>query len=239
MKTHLLAWCGALTLGVAVAPLSHSETPATAAEEQLIVYKFPPDPGPSLRIDARVRGAPGDSPALYMLAPPHAGLTTKAQPSIFWYLSKPVQTRVELAIVQEKKIIPIFDVKVGDAGKAGVQRFRLADHHIKLEPGIEYRCSVALVLNEESRSKDVVASCVVKRIEPLSSLKARLADARPSEAAFIYASEGIWFDAMESLAELIEANPDNGKFRRQRSALLDQVQLADAAAYDAKLASNK
>jgi len=238
MKTQLLA-CGiGAALELAMPLPSYSETPASEPE-QPIVYRAPANPGPSLRIDARVRGAGGDAPALYMLAPAHAGLTTKSQPSIFWYLSKPVQTRVELAIVQEKKIIPIFDVKVGDAGQAGVQRFRLADHHIKLEPGIEYRCTVALVLNQESRSKDVVASCVVKRIEPLSTLKARLAGARPSEAAFIYASEGIWFDAMESLAELIDTNPDNGKFRRQRSALLDQVQLADAAAYDAKLASNK
>lgn len=213
---------------------------AGAADEPSITYTPPAEAGPAVRIDGiGTRSTGPAAPSLYMLAPVHVGLTTKDQPTVYWYLSKPVQTRVELAIVQSKKIIPIFDVKVGDSGQAGVQRFRFADHNLKLAPGIEYRCTVALVLDRQSRSKDVVASCVIKRIEPLSSLTSRLASAQPSEAAFIYASEGIWFDAMDALAGLIDANPDNAKFRRQRAALLEQVQLADAAAYDVMLASSQ
>lgn len=226
-------WVCAMALLALVATVAAADDPA-------ITYTPPADAGPSVRIDGiGTRSTGPAAPSLYMLAPVHVGLTTKEQPTLYWYLSQPVQTRVELAIVQEKKIIPIFDVKVGENEQAGVQRFRFADHHIKLAPGIEYRCTVALVLDRQSRSKDVVASCVIKRIEALSSLTARLATARPSEAAFIYASEGIWFDAMDALAGLIAADPDSAKYRRQRAALLEQVQLADAAAYDVMLASGK
>ena len=48
----------------------------------------------------------------------------------------------------------------------------------------------------------------------------------------LYAEAGLWYDALSSLSDLIEATPDNPGLRQQRAALLKQVGLTDAAASD-------
>lgn len=225
MATVCAVW---FTLGAIVA--SH------AAAENQIVYKPPAGATEVVRVDGTVRGGGDSMPSLYLLAPEHVGLTTREQPSIFWFQSKPVKTRIELTLVQDKRLVPVCEIHLDEVPRAGIQRLRLADYGVRLAVGIEYRCTVALVVDESSRSRDIVASSIIKRVEPFPTLKARLAAAAFAEKPFIYASEGIWFDSIEELAELIETGPDPRRFHRQRSALLEQVKLADAAAHEARLA---
>ncbi|NEQ72057.1 MAG: DUF928 domain-containing protein [Okeania sp. SIO2C9] len=49
----------------------------------------------------------------------------------------------------------------------------------------------------------------VAQIEPNSNLAKQLKNAEKTEYPSIYASNGIWFDAVKSFAELRFAKPDN------------------------------
>jgi predicted Zn-dependent protease len=89
---------------------------------------------------------------------------------------------------------------------------------------------VALVTDPEKRSSDLVASGVIKRVEPSTDLKEKITRATPASLAAVYAEAGIWYDALAVLSDQIEAQPDNQSLRETRSDLLRQVGLKTAAA---------
>jgi hypothetical protein len=73
---------------------------------------------------------------------------------------------------------------------------------------------------------------MIQRREPPAQLGQRLEGAGPSRAAFIQAESGLWYDALASLAQGIAAAPAETGLHAQRAALLEQVGLKEAAAYD-------
>ena len=183
----------------------------------------------SVRVTGGSRGAGDAAVTLDVLAPDDIGTTTQEQPSLFWFQSRPKDARFELTLLQEKKVKPLVQVKGDRASNAGIQRLKLSDHGVKLIPGVEYQWVVALVTDPENRSTDLVASGVIKRVEPGPALKEKLSQATPASRAGIYAEAGIWYDALAALSDQIEARPEDKSLRRTRADLLRQVGLNTAA----------
>jgi hypothetical protein len=188
-----------------------------------------------VRVTGGSRGSGPEAVALDVLAPDEIGITTQEQPSLFWFQSKPANARFELTLLQDNKVKPIVDVQVDRASKAGVQRLKLADQGVKLAPGVEYQWVVALITDPDNRSKDLIASGVIKRTEPSAELKDKLGKADPASIPGIYAEAGIWYDALGALSDQIDARPDDQGLRQSRADLLRQVGLKTAA--DAELAN--
>lgn len=84
----------------------------------------------------------------------------------------------------------------------------------------------------KQRSHDIVAGGVVKRTESSPTLKAKLENARGQQLTYVYAEEGIWYDAIAAVSGLIEDAPGDAVLKTQRAALLEQVGLAEVAARD-------
>src|SRR5215207_5105951 len=93
----------------------------------------------SVRVTGGSRGTGDAAVTLDVLAPDDVGTTTREQPSLFWYQSKPATAKFELTLLQEKQAKPLFQVKVDRAANAGIQRLKLSDHGVKLSPGVEYQ----------------------------------------------------------------------------------------------------
>lgn len=200
------------------------------------IYKAPHPNAPKVRVDGHVRGSDDALLTLTVLAPEHVGQTTKEQPVLFWYQSKANRTRFELTICESKKPEPVLEVKFDTAPHDGIQSLRLSDYKITLLLGVEYRWSVAMVLDEVNRSKDVVASGVIKRVEEPATLKKRLAAADEGDAACIYADEGMWYDSLEALSKLIDKQPLAKNLREQRALYFMQAGLSDAALHEMRMA---
>ena len=183
----------------------------------------------SVRVTGGSRGSGDDVVTLDVLAPDDVGTTTQEQPSLFWFQSKPKDARFELTLLQEKKIKPLVQVKMERASDAGIQRLKLSDHGVKLSPGVEYQWVVALVTDPENRSTDLVASGVIKRVEPTADLKQKIVQATPASLASVYAEGGIWYDALAAVSDQIEARPADKTLRQTRAELLRQVGLNTAA----------
>jgi len=167
-----------------------------------------------------------------VLAPDHTGLTTQEQPTLFWYQSESADVHFELAITDSDHLQhTILDIEQPDAKIAGIKRVNLRDYEIKLAVGVEYEWVVALVVDPGSRSKDTIASGFIKRVEPPATLEGRLATSAPSDRPSIYAEEGIWYDAIQTLAELIGSRPSDRNLQLEEVALLKQVGLTNAAAF--------
>ncbi|MBI2318064.1 MAG: DUF928 domain-containing protein [Betaproteobacteria bacterium] len=204
--------------------------PLSAADEP--IYKPPARGTPASRVGGGSRGTGDESPRLAVLAPDHTGLTTKEQPSLYWFVSKPAAAKIEVTVINDQAVAPMLEKNIDAPKLAGIQRLRLADYGIKLQPGIEYRWHVALVLDPAQRSNDIIASGTIQRVALDAPLAAKLAKTAKARLPFAYAEEGLWYDAIEAVSELIAENPPDKTARLQRARMLDQVGLEDAAQAD-------
>ena len=220
-------------------PRAEAQSEATPPTHRAPVYVPPHLPPSKIGVPkGRVGGGTrdeGDLPTLVALAPDHVGLTAQAQPSLFWYLSSSTTSPIEVGIMNPQSIEPLFVTRFRPPLTPGIQRVRLAEYDVSLAIGVPYDWFVALIPDPTQRSKDIVATGRIERIELPEALHTRLAQAREGEALALYAEAGLWYDALTALSDLSKATPQEAQFRQQRAALLEQVGLPEAAAYDKQL----
>lgn len=209
-------------------PATTTTTPA-AGSVKPVKFQRPNVGLPAVRLTGGSRGQGEEAVTLDVLTPPEVGMTTQEQPSLFWYQSKPSNAKFELTLLQDKQAQPLMRVQMNQASKAGIQRVRLAEHGAKLKPGVEYQWVVALITDPDNRSTDLVASGAIKRIEPSVELQAKVQKADRAALPEVYGEAGIWYDALSTLSDQIEANPSNEDLRAVRRDLLQQVGLKAAA----------
>jgi hypothetical protein len=166
-----------------------------------------------------------DFVAITVLVPNQVALTTQAQPSLYWYQSKATKTPCEITVTEPKHPKPLVELKTGESTPPGIHAIRLSKFNVKLEPNVVYEWSVAVVIDPENRSQDIVARGVIKRIDPSPDLAAKLASAADSDKASIYAENSIWYDALQSISDQIDHNPQDAALRDERASLLSQVGL--------------
>jgi Domain of Unknown Function (DUF928) len=208
-----------------------SQSQRSAADADTPVYKPPLRSAPGGRVGGSTRGI-GSPPTLSVLAPDHTGLTTQEQPSLYWYLSKPTTYPIELTIIDDQAVKPLLERRLSSTLQPGMQRVRLADYGVRLSLGVPYRWFVALVVDPDNRSRDIIAGGAIERIVLPEELRAKLARAGKTRAPYIYAEAGLWYDAMIAISDLIDAAPNDRVHRQQRASLLEQVGLAQIAEHD-------
>ncbi len=180
---------------------------------------------PMTRLGGATRSTTGTVPRTEALVPEVAGHTLQAQPVLYWYLAGKTDDRIDFALIGVDPINPILETTLAGPFEPGIQRIRLADHDATLEPNLEYQWFVRIIPNPEQRLYDRVIGGGIQRLEPSAELNARLAAAQQNDAHFVLAEAGIWYDALDSLSQQIEAAPENENLRAQRTALFDQVGL--------------
>jgi hypothetical protein len=164
-----------------------------------------------------------------LLAPDHVGFTLQEQPVLFWFTPTNHNLSYEFTLIADNADAPLIDAKLASPPRGGVQQIRLADYKAKLVPGERYQWSVALVMDPEEPSANVVAKGAIERVnrdkleQPLST------DMTQADAPKRYAEAGIWYDALMAISDLMQSNPADMEVRRQRTSLLEQGGLAEVA----------
>lgn len=217
---------------LATAPAQAMESPASLLAQASPVYQPPMRGAPQGRVGGATRGAAEELPQLDVLAPDHVGLTTAEQPTLYWFISKPVKQKILITLSSEKSIKPVLEVELKQPAAAGINAIRLAEHNVRLEPNVEYEWSVAVVPDAAQRSNDLLASGIIKRVAAPPGLTQKLGGRQGEQTASAYAESGIWYDAIEALSRAIDQQPGNVALRQNRAALLDQVGLKAAAAFE-------
>jgi len=198
------------------------------ADGNVPVYNPPQRGAPGGRVGGGTRGGTNVF-VLSVLAPDHSGFTTNEQPALYWYISNGTSLPIELTLMDPQGVQPILETKLPAPAKGGIQRVRLADYNVHLAQGAAYRWFVAVVPDADRRSKDILAGGAIERVEMPADVKAKLAQAGKNETPFVYAQAGLWYDALRSISELIDAAPQDQDLRKQRTALLTQVGLPSSA----------
>ena len=231
--------CIAILLGTAAAVLFSTAIHAQERDEassaaKSVTYKPPMRGAPVTRVGGGTRGI-GNTLSVNVLAPSDTGYTTQEKPTIYWYASQPIDKPVELAITStaslQEAATPVLEITLQPPLAKGIHAFRLADHGVALKPGVEYQWFVAVVRNPAQRSNDVLAGGTIKRVED-SAAQAQIKQAPPAQWPALYAEAGIWYDAIDQLSRQISADEANRQLRERRAALLEEVGLREAAAFD-------
>ena len=219
------------------------EQKAQAAQVTKTLLYQPPRglgaPSAGRRVGGGTRGTNKSVPILSVLAPGHTGLTVREQPDLYWFASDVVTNPVELTLTLEKGDTPLLEKRLPVPLKAGIQRVRLSDYGVKLIPGERYSWSIALVLDPKRRSKDVIAVGTIERVQRADMNSAFLTAAPTTDAFYRFAADGLWYDAVMVISELIESTPNDMALRKQRVELLDQVDLSEVGSFDLTIQDGK
>ncbi len=226
-----LALAMILTPTVSVDAQQKPTEPSTGAKAGAEpVYKPPMRGAPGGRVGGGTRGTGREAFVLSVLAPAHTGLTTSEQPVLFWFISNSSSHPVELTLVDPQKTDPLLELHIDPPVSAGFHRVRLADHGVRLAPGVSYQWYVAVVPDTGRRSKDILAGGSIERVSPPDGLAAKVSQASKADMPSLYAEAGLWYDAVAALGELIDQTPTDRALVEQRAALLRQVGLPETKA---------
>jgi hypothetical protein len=203
--------------------------------EDFPVYKprrpSPPPLAPRGRVGSGVRGGDGEGSPLLPLAPDHVGFTIEEQPSLYWFLSQETSSALEFTLRDDRSISPIIEIRLPSPAQAGVHRTSLKDLGIKLEVEVQYKWYVTLLQGPEASSKDIVAGGTIERMSFVDWLSLCQGKEKTVNG---FAECGIWYNAIASISEQIEASPHDAGLRCKRASLLKQVKLSEIAKYECK-----
>lgn len=232
----LASWLGAAQAQTNTAPTNTpagTGMPGTAVTTPSRPLLFHPPTGVSggvlpIRVGGGSRGGAADDLSVEVLVPDQMALTTQAQPSLYWYQSKAAKTQCEITLTEPKNPTPLLTLKTPTKTPAGIHAIRLSKFKVELKPNIVYRWSIAVINDPSNRSQDIVANGVIKRIDPPPAMTSALSQAVEADKPAIYAENGIWYDALQSISDQIDHAPQNAALRDERASLLKQVGMDGA-----------
>jgi len=205
------------------------QSPAQADAGATIDY-VPPDRGaPEARVSGGTRGPSAAALRVDVLTPRQIGLTLRDQPVLYWYSSWPIATAVQITVVEDETDKTVLKTYLPGPVPAGIHAFPLAATRLRLALNVDYQWSVTVELSPRERSRNVVASGMIRRV---SVVGPPVSSPGSPYAAAAYARAGLWYDALDAISQAILEAPRSGALRLRRSRLLEQVGLSEAAEFD-------
>jgi hypothetical protein len=148
------------------------------------------------------------SSSLTALVPDHhLGLTQAERPNFLVYMPQTTAQTAEFSLFDEQ-MNGIYQMSV-PVSKAGLVSIRLPDTAPPLAKDKPYYWTVALACNPSDRTEDWVVGGWIERAEPSATLKQQLANVTAVERASLYAKQGFWYDALDTLVELQRTQPNH------------------------------
>ena len=149
-----------------------------------------------------------NEPTLTALVPPplnQSSLTWAERPTFWVYLPKTSARQIVLSVKEEgsqqhsQRFLPI-------TGESGIVGIPLTENMPPLEVGKSYQWAIVLVCGDRPSPNDPVVTAWIQRAapsQPLNNQQAAL------EQAVRYGEQGIWYDALTTLAVARRSQSDN------------------------------
>lgn len=195
------------------------------------IYKPPKQGTPTYIASGGTRSVDTDRLLLSVLAPKHTGLTIHEQPTVYWYVSKPLTRPLVVRVIGGLSSPALLETSVSPPISAGIHALPLTRHGVRLMTGVSYHVVLDIAEDPAHHFPSVWAEGVIERVPRTAELTARLDRTAFSDLPAVYADEGLWFDALNLLSEMIRTMPDNSLLHEYRVSLLEQVGLDEVAKY--------
>ncbi|MEG4856874.1 DUF928 domain-containing protein [Microcoleus sp. K1-B6] len=158
------------------------------------------------------------------------GRTVSDYPTFFFYLPQTEAKSAEF-ILQDKSGKQIYKQDLTISNVSGVIGVSIpANQNVPpLEVGKSYRWNFTVICDSQDRSADQIELGTVRRVELSEDIRRQLDQADPRQKTVIYAENGIWQDALSTLAAARRDQPNDTTFKADWESLLDSVKLGEIA----------
>src|SRR6476469_1994376 len=212
--------------------LAKTPSPAPSPTPSPITLPNPPPQGISnRRATAGTRGeCQSDKPLTALVQETPFSLTTAEYPTLFVYIPQTDAKSAEFVLADEKNR-DIYKTKFNIASKVGVFSLSIPATPISptLEVGNNYQWGFSLICDAEDRGRDLDINGSIQRVNLNPDLVTNLEKASMRDRVNIYLKEGIWHDALITLASLRREKPNDSSLAKEWANMLQQVDLKDIA----------
>ena len=169
--------------------------------------------------------------ALFALVPHHLGRTIQEQPTLYWYLSKPMPHPLHLTLMVQnaEQGEPIVETVLEIVPREGIHSVSLQDLNVRLDLHTEYRWCVKLAVDRHHPARNVMAEGRILRTVPHENLLHKLRNSDPEQVTAIYSEAGFWYDALESISDLSGPSAKDKIAHKKEKLMLEQVDLMEIA----------
>lgn len=157
------------------------------------------------------------------------GLTVASKPTFLFRVSKTSVQEAQFNLFNETGEKFIYSKTFPLTNTGDVISFTLPDDAPALEVGQEYQWEVVVNCDPDDSASNPRVRMAIKRVELDSTLASKLVEAQPNERPDLYAQEGIWIDALSTLAKLRMANVNDAELKEEWTSLLESVGLKEIA----------
>ncbi|MBH8565580.1 DUF928 domain-containing protein [Nostoc sp. CENA67] len=167
------------------------------------------------------------------------GLTTEANPTFWFYVpytkdaaNKDCASTTEFVLQKDEDSSPTYkEYKEAIAlpAQPGVISISLPANAPSLEIGKQYRWFLTINCNSDQPSNPTYVEGVIKRVNLKPEIAQQLKRATPLQQFTIYAQNGIWYNALSTLAKLRQQYPQDAVLKAEWKNLLSSIRLDDVA----------
>ncbi len=182
------------------------------------------------RNPAQLRCCPcgcAEVPLTALMPASNVGLTLQAYPSFIFYLPVTVAQRQAEMVLLDENDNEIYTKTLTLPDTPQLLQITLSEQEgfPPLEVGKNYHWYFSIICNPDDRSGDESVDGWMRRVEVSEPLKSELAAASPHEQIAIYSQAGIWHEAVNTLFQLRQREPNNTTLLEHWVKLLNSVGL--------------
>ncbi|MBH8571886.1 DUF928 domain-containing protein [Nostocaceae cyanobacterium CENA369] len=158
------------------------------------------------------------------------GLTTQANPTLWFYVPYANNSAYKTKFVlQDQQNNPIYQKAIALPERPGVIGISLPTNAPQLAVDKQYRWFLNISCNQKQPSPPIYVEGVIKRVNLKQAITKQFKTATLLEQSTIYAQNGIWHDALTTLAQLRQKNPQDKALEVEWKNLLASIRLDDVA----------
>jgi hypothetical protein len=158
----------------------------------------------------------------------HIGLSQLQRPVFFVHLSQTIAQSAEFSLF-DKKMNGIYQQNIPIINQSGLINIRLPKDGPSLVSNQTYYWSFAIACNPNDRTEDMVVGGWVEHTLLSDSIQAQLASSTVIERVSLYAKHGFWYDAVATIIEFQNLQPNNSQLSQSWNELLTSVGLTIVA----------
>jgi hypothetical protein len=224
------------------------QTNLSAVSAAPVKFKMPPPPPqrgiPGNRTSAASRDScPNVERPLTALAPEYRanpidrvwGLTSVERPTLLFYIpyAKPAIQDISFTIQDESdptntKVV-YQNPAIAPTATPGVMRLVLPTSSPALAPNKVYHWFLTLNMGCRKGQRPIFVDGWIQRAQIDANLRDRLERATPAAKVSLYAENGLWYDAIATLASLRATKPQDTTLAQDWQSLLDAIDLGNLA----------